>query len=79
MNAPGVVSISYPSGGVGMIFRGFSVGVNARNGMETVSGRSSVDLGNVERIEIMKGPSGTLFGSSVSSFGGVVNLVTKAF
>lgn len=77
MNAPGVVSISYPSGGVGMIFRGFSIGVNARNGMETVSGRSSVDLGNVERIEILKGPSGTLFGSSVSSFGGVVNLVTK--
>ncbi|GAA6767803.1 TonB-dependent receptor [Flavobacterium sp. CGRL1] len=76
-NSPGVVPISYPSGGVGMIFRGFSVGVNARNGMETVSGRSSVDLGNVERIEIMKGPSGTLFGSTVSSFGGVVNLVTK--
>jgi len=76
-NSPGVVAISYPSGGIGMIFRGFSVGVNARNGMETVSGRSSVDLGNVERIEIMKGPSGTLFGSTVSSFGGVVNLVTK--
>jgi iron complex outermembrane receptor protein len=76
-NSPGVVSISYPSGGVGVIFRGFSTGINARNGMETVSGRSSVDLGNVERIEIMKGPSGTLFGSSVSSFGGVVNLVTK--
>ncbi|WP_426485942.1 TonB-dependent siderophore receptor [Flavobacterium sp. 2] len=76
-NSPGVVSISYPSGGVGVIFRGFSTGVNARNGMETASGRSSVDLGNVERIEIMKGPSGTLFGSSVSSFGGVVNLVTK--
>ncbi|WP_281234640.1 TonB-dependent receptor [Flavobacterium gelatinilyticum] len=76
-NSPGVVPISYPSGGIGLIFRGFSVGVNARNGMETVSGRSSVDLGNVERIEIMKGPSGTLFGSSVSSFGGVVNLVTK--
>ncbi|HEU0125221.1 MAG TPA: TonB-dependent receptor, partial [Flavobacterium sp.] len=44
-NAPGVVSISYPSGGVGVIFRGFSTGVNARNGMETASGRSSVDLG----------------------------------
>lgn len=76
-NSPGVVSISFPSGGVGIIFRGFSTGVNSRNGMETASGRSSVDLGNVERIEIMKGPSGTLFGSSVSSFGGVVNLVTK--
>lgn len=76
-NSPGVVSISFPSGGIGIIFRGFSAGVNSRNGMETASGRSSVDLGNVERIEIMKGPSGTLFGSSVSSFGGVVNLVTK--
>lgn len=76
-NSPGVVSISFPSGGVGVIFRGFSTGVNSRNGMETASGRSSVDLGNVERIEVMKGPSGTLFGSSVSSFGGVVNLVTK--
>jgi len=76
-NSPGVISVSYPSGGFGVRFRGFSTGVNARNGMETVTGRSSVDISNVERIEIMKGPSGTLFGSSVSSFGGVVNLVTK--
>lgn len=76
-NSPGVISVSYPSGGFGIRFRGFSTGVNARNGMETVTGRSSVDISNVERIEIMKGPSGTLFGSSVSSFGGVVNLVTK--
>ncbi|WP_348798679.1 TonB-dependent receptor [Flavobacterium adhaerens] len=76
-NSPGAVSVSYPSGGVGVTFRGFSVGINARNGMETVSGRSSTDLSNVERIEILKGPSGTLFGSTVSSFGGVVNLVTK--
>src|SRR3546814_951757 len=45
--------------------------------MESTSDRSAVDLANVERIEVMKGPSGTLFGASVSSFGGVVNLVTK--
>ena len=76
-NSPGVIPASYPSGGFGISFRGFTTGVNARNGMETVTGRSSVDLSNVERIEIMKGPSGTLFGSSISSFGGVVNLVTK--
>jgi iron complex outermembrane receptor protein len=76
-NTPGAVPVSYPSGGIGITFRGFSTGINARNGMETATGRSSVDLSNVERIEIMKGPSGTLFGSSVSSFGGVVNLVTK--
>ena len=76
-NAPGVVPLNYPSGGFALIFRGFTVGVNARNGMETLSGRSSVGIANIERIEILKGPSGTLFGSSASSFGGVVNLVTK--
>src|SRR3546814_17229231 len=45
--------------------------------MESTTERSAMDLANVERIEVLKGPSGTLFGSSVSSFGGVVNLVTK--
>ncbi|UGU17577.1 TonB-dependent receptor [Sinomicrobium kalidii] len=76
-NAPGVVPLEYPSGGFTTIFRGFSVGVNARNGMESLSSRSSLDVANVERIEVLKGPSGTLFGSSISSFGGVINLVTK--
>lgn len=76
-NAPGVVPLNYPSGGFAVIFRGFTVGINSRNGMETLSGRSSVGIANVERIEVLKGPSGTLFGSSASSFGGVVNLVTK--
>lgn len=76
-NAPGIVTKIYPSGGLEISFRGFSTGVNARNGMETLTGRSSISVDNVERIEVLKGPSGTLFGSSVSSFGGVVNLVTK--
>ncbi|MES2574187.1 MAG: TonB-dependent receptor [Bacteroidota bacterium] len=76
-NSPGVISYNYPAGGVGVAFRGFVTGVNARNGMETVATRSSLDISNVERIEILKGPSGTLFGASISSFGGVVNLVTK--
>jgi len=76
-NAPGSTPVWFPSGGVGVNTRGFLTGINARNGMETVTGRSSVDFANIERIEVIKGPSGTLFGSSVSSFGGVVNLVTK--
>ncbi|KQB37677.1 TonB-dependent receptor [Flavobacterium aquidurense] len=76
-NAPGVTSKIYPSGGLEISFRGFSTGVNARNGMENMTGRSSISIDNAERIEVLKGPSGTLFGSSVSSFGGVVNLVTK--
>lgn len=76
-NATGTAPGNYPAGGFGVIIRGFSTGINARNGMEMVASRSSVDIGNVERIEILKGPSGTLFGANVSSFGGVVNLVTK--
>jgi iron complex outermembrane receptor protein len=77
VNAPGVTTKIYPSGGLEISFRGFSTGVNARNGMENMTGRSSISIDNAERIEVLKGPSGTLFGSSVSSFGGVVNLVTK--
>lgn len=76
-NTVGVLSYNYPAGGVGVGLRGFITGVNARNGMETTALRSSLDLSNVERIEVLKGPSGTLFGATVSSFGGVVNLVTK--
>ncbi|QEL03420.1 TonB-dependent siderophore receptor [Olivibacter sp. LS-1] len=76
-NAAGAVPVTNPSGGLSAYFRGFGVGINARNGMESTSERSAMDLANIERIEVLKGPSGTLFGSSVSSFGGVVNLVTK--
>ncbi len=76
-NTPGAVAYTFPAGGVGIAFRGFVSGVNARNGMETSASRSSLDISNVERIEVLKGPSGTLFGAAVSSFGGVVNLVTK--
>ncbi|WP_306429321.1 hypothetical protein [Sphingobacterium sp. E70] len=31
----------------------------------------------MERIEVIKGPSGTLYGGAATSFGGLVNLVTK--
>jgi iron complex outermembrane recepter protein len=76
-NATGAAPVTYPAGGLGITSRGFSTGVNARNGMETAASRSSIDIANVDRIEVIKGPSGTLFGASISSFGGVVNLVTK--
>ncbi|MDR1501075.1 MAG: TonB-dependent receptor [Prevotella sp.] len=36
-----------------------------------------LDPANIERIEVLKGPSGTLFGSSLVSFGGLINIVTK--
>lgn len=75
--APGVVPAEYVTGMFSVVFRGFTNWDYARNGLATSVERSGTEIANLERIELIKGPSGTLFGSSVSSFGGVVNLVTK--
>ncbi|MBC9909939.1 TonB-dependent receptor [Chitinophaga varians] len=81
--APGVsnVTLGVGSGGVGlgMRMRGFS-GSNAagaiRNGMAT-NWVSMSDPVNLESIEVIKGPSATLFGSSLVTYGGLVNRITK--
>ncbi|MGY5355912.1 TonB-dependent siderophore receptor [Wenyingzhuangia sp. IMCC45467] len=80
-NAPGISNVmqGIGSGGVGLnlYLRGFSADIAMRNGIGT-SFRTSTDQANIERIEVIKGPSGTLFGTSmVSSYGGVINKVTK--
>ncbi len=36
-----------------------------------------IDPSDIERLEVIKGPSGTLYGGAVTSFGGLINLVTK--
>ncbi|WP_103864988.1 TonB-dependent receptor [Aquimarina sp. I32.4] len=38
---------------------------------------SAVDPSYIERIEVLKGPTATLFGSTVPSLGGLINVVTK--
>ncbi len=78
---PGISNVmnGIGSGGVGLnlYLRGFSADIAMRNGIGTAF-RTGTDQVNLERIEVIKGPSGTLFGTSiVSSYGGVVNLVTK--
>src|SRR5690606_35387386 len=56
--------------------RGFITQSSLRNGiLGCVS--STVDAVNLERLEIIKGPSATLFGSSLTSYGGAINRVTK--
>ncbi|MDR3023953.1 TonB-dependent receptor [Chryseobacterium sp.] len=63
-------------GGIYINLRGFVAGNSIRNGMVAPI-TTSMDAINVERIEVLKGPSATLFGSNVTSYGGVVNRVTK--
>lgn len=56
--------------------RGFSVQPSITNGLPGLN-NGGLDPSNIERIEVIKGPSGTLFGSSLISYGGLINVVTK--
>ncbi|MCX2679286.1 TonB-dependent receptor [Galbibacter sp. EGI 63066] len=76
-SAPGVVPADYVTGMFNIVSRGFKLWSYARNGLATSVWRTGTEIANLERIELIKGPSGTLFGSSASSFGGALNLVTK--
>lgn len=60
----------------GFISRGFSTSQLVRNGVGSFT-YSTIDPANLERVEVIKGPSATLFGSTLSSFGGLFNRVTK--
>lgn len=63
-------------GGAFYASRGFVVASQLRNG---VAGNvtSDIDAINLEKLEVIKGPSATLFGSSLTSYGGLLNRVTK--
>jgi len=56
--------------------RGFVVRNYIRNGMVSYA-TSDMDPANLEQVDVVKGPVGTLFGSSSVSFGGMINRVTK--
>ncbi|MCS4304233.1 TonB-dependent siderophore receptor [Chryseobacterium sp. BIGb0232] len=63
-------------GGAYISLRGFTSNNSLRNGL-VAPVTTSIDAVNVEKLEVLKGPSGTLFGSNVTSYGGVINRVTK--
>lgn len=80
-NAPGVDKLwsSTGRGGDGAGYfslRGFVVQPTLVNGLPGLT-NGSLDVSNIERVEVIKGPSGTLFGSSLISYGGLINTVTK--
>lgn len=80
-NAPGIDKLweSTGRGGDGAGYfslRGFAVQPTMVNGVPGLT-NGSPDPANIERIEVIKGPSGTLFGSSLISYGGLININTK--
>ncbi|MBK0369243.1 TonB-dependent receptor [Flavobacterium agrisoli] len=81
--APGLSNVtqSVGSGGVGLSLRmrgfsGASAAGSIRNGMNT-NWVTMTDPVNLESIEVIKGPSATLFGSTLTTYGGLINRVTK--
>ncbi|TDW49985.1 iron complex outermembrane receptor protein [Flavobacterium sp. 270] len=80
-NAPGLSPLwaSTGRGGDGSAYfslRGFAVQPTMINGLPGLT-NGNVDPANIDKIEVIKGPSGTLFGSSLISYGGLINLTTK--
>jgi iron complex outermembrane receptor protein len=56
--------------------RGFSTQPSLVNGIASLT-NGDLDPANIEQIEVIKGPSGTLFGGALVNFGGLINVVTK--
>lgn len=80
-NAPGLDKLWESTGrgtdGAGYFsLRGFAVQPTMINGVPGLT-NGSPDPANIDRIDVIKGPSGTLFGSSVISYGGLINVTTK--
>ncbi|MFD2934240.1 TonB-dependent receptor domain-containing protein [Spirosoma flavum] len=80
-NAPGLQKMWEATGRAGdggsyYNTRGFIVQSQLRNGLAG-NVTSSIDAANLEKLEVIKGPSATLFGSTLTSYGGLINRVTK--
>jgi iron complex outermembrane receptor protein len=75
-NIPGAIPGAAGGGSVGIVSRGFTSYQSLRNGMNSAA-IAPEDPVNIERIEAIKGPVGTLFSNISTSLGGVLNYVTK--
>lgn len=80
-NAPGIDKLWESTGrsgdGAGYFsLRGFAVQPTMVNGLPALT-NGSPDPANIESLEVIKGPSSTLYGSSLVSYGGLININTK--
>lgn len=77
-NVPGVImQLENNTAGGSVTSRGFPTQSFLRNGVVGIAGDGNIDVSNIESIEAIKGPSGALYGSSLISYGGLFNIVTK--
>lgn len=81
-NVPGITRTWEATGRAGdgaayFALRGFDAQPALVNGLPGLTS-GNLDPANVEEIQVMKGPSGTLFGGSFYSYGGLINTITKS-
>ncbi len=80
-NVPGIARTweSTGRGGDGAAYfalRGFEAQPSLINGLPGLTA-GNLDLANVEEIQVIKGPSATLFGGATYAYGGMINTITK--
>ena len=80
-NTPGILKMQGSpgragDGGIYYNLRGFSTPITMVDGIPAQT-NGETDIANIERVEVMKGPSGTLYGGALTTFGGLINVVTK--
>lgn len=63
-------------GGEYYTLRGFALQPNLLNGLPSLN-NGALEMANVEQVEVIKGPNGTLYGGSVVGYGGLINVITK--
>ncbi|AYD46973.1 TonB-dependent receptor [Arachidicoccus soli] len=80
-NTPGIQTMwsATGRGGDGGAYynsRGFVLQSQLRDG---IAGNvtNKIDAADIESVEVLKGPSATLFGSTLTSYGGLINRITK--
>lgn len=80
-NAPGIFKVSAnrginADGATYYSLRGFRTEVSMVDGVPTQT-NGEIDPANVEKVEVLRGPSATLYGGAVATYGGVINLITR--